>query len=125
MYWLVIDTDRWAANLARAVDDAYQRKFEVAISRPCFEIWLLVHYLTADMVKLSESKLCSKSAINQEIHLFNVSGCNDDDYFGKTIIAIENAQALDIDPRQRVLPCIGTRVYKLARLLLEYARTTL
>ena len=55
VYWLVIDTDRWGANLAKTVDDAYQRNFDVAISNPCFEIWLLLHYLDADSVKDNET----------------------------------------------------------------------
>lgn len=121
VYWLVIDTDRWGANLAKTVDDAYQRNFDVAISNPCFEIWLLLHYQDADSVKENESVLCSKSAINQAIHANCVSGSNEIDYFAKTDIAINNSRLLDVNPKHRLLPQIGTRIYNLASLLLEYA----
>lgn len=59
MYWLVIDTDNWKDNLAKAVTDAFQRNYNVAESNPCFEIWLLLHYATADFVKANESVLCT------------------------------------------------------------------
>lgn len=118
---MVIDTDRWGVNLAKTVDDAYQRKFDVAISNPCFEIWLLLHYQDADSVQESESVLCSKGAINLAIHTNNISGSNENDFFAKTDAAIENAGKLDMNPRHRLLPNIGTKIYKLASLLLEYA----
>ncbi len=121
VYWLVIDTDRWGANLAKTVDDAYQRHFDVAISNPCFEIWLLLHYLDADTVREKESVLCTKSAINQAIHTNRISGSNETDYFTKTVTAIENSLILDVNPKHRLLSHLGTRIYKLASLLLEYA----
>ncbi len=121
VYWLVIDTDRWAGNLSKTVDDAYQRNFDVAISNPCFEIWLLLHYQNADYVKENESALCSKSAINQAIHTHHVSGSNEKDYFLRTDIAIRNARLLDVNPKHRLLPHIGSRIHCLADLLLEYA----
>ncbi len=121
VYWLVLDTDSWGGNLAMTVDEASQRRFEVAISNPCFEIWQLLHYQEAESVIANESLLCSKSAINQAIHAFNVSGLNKRDYFPKTKFAIENARILDVNPNHRLLPQIGTRVYLLVKLLLDYA----
>lgn len=121
VYWLVLDTDRWGANLARTVDDAYQRNFDVAISNPCFEIWLLLHYQDADSVKNNESVLCSKNAIKRAIHANNISGSNEKDYFVKTNIAINNSQLLDVNHIHRIPSQIGTRIYKLVSLLLEYA----
>lgn len=121
VYWLVLDTDRWKANLAKAVTDAFQRNYDLAQSNPCFEIWLLLHYDDADSVKENESVLRTKVAVNQAISLHYVSGSNERDYFPFTEKAIDNAAMLDIDPKQRLLPGIGTRVYNLIRLLLDYA----
>lgn len=40
-YWIAIDVDNWsAADLRAALDSGYR----VAISNPCFEVWLLAHY---------------------------------------------------------------------------------
>lgn len=41
--WIVCDVDDHE-SLARAVDKAQANGFEVALSNPCFEIWLLLHF---------------------------------------------------------------------------------
>jgi len=73
------------------------------------------------LIKDNETALISKSAINQAIHTHKVSGSNEKDYFARTEVAILNATELDEDPKLRILPNIGTRIYKLVTMLLKYA----
>lgn len=40
--WCVFDTDEHR-HLSQAVDDARQSRVEVAVSNPCFELWLVLH----------------------------------------------------------------------------------
>ena len=40
--WCVFDTDEHE-NLAQAVEDARQSGIDVAVSNPCFELWLVLH----------------------------------------------------------------------------------
>jgi len=40
--WCVFDVDQHA-NLAQAIDDARQSEINIAISNPCFELWLVLH----------------------------------------------------------------------------------
>lgn len=40
--WCVFDTDEHE-NLAHAIDDARQSKISMAVSNPCFELWLVLH----------------------------------------------------------------------------------
>ena len=40
--WCVFDTDEHP-HLSQAVDDARQSEIEVAVSNPCFELWLVLH----------------------------------------------------------------------------------
>ena len=40
--WCVFDKDEHP-NLPRAIDDARQSGIEVAVSNPCFELWLVLH----------------------------------------------------------------------------------
>ena len=40
--WCVFDTDEHP-NLPGAIDDARQSGIEVAVSNPCFELWLVLH----------------------------------------------------------------------------------
>lgn len=119
-YWLVLDTDRWGANLTMAIKDASNRKYELAVSNPCFEIWLLLHYRDANYVTGNANNLNTKGNINTNISGFNLTGKNEIDFFPKTPDAVQNAKGLDIQPQLRQFSYIGTRVYKLVELLLEY-----
>ena len=40
--WCVFDTDEHE-NLSQAMEDARQTDIEVAVSNPCFELWLVLH----------------------------------------------------------------------------------
>ena len=40
--WCVFDTDQHP-NLAQAINEAGQSEIEVAVSNPCFELWLVLH----------------------------------------------------------------------------------
>lgn len=40
--WCVFDTDQHP-NLAHAINEARQSEIEVAVSNPCFELWLVLH----------------------------------------------------------------------------------
>ena len=40
--WCVFDTDQHA-NLPQAINEAGQSDIEVAVSNPCFELWLVLH----------------------------------------------------------------------------------
>ena len=43
-FWLSIDKDRWKSEvLALVYKEARQKGFNVALSNPCFEYWLLLH----------------------------------------------------------------------------------
>jgi len=43
--WICIDRDRWdTARLAEVIRESLQRGYQVAISNPCFELWVLLHF---------------------------------------------------------------------------------
>ncbi len=47
--WICIDTDRWVQNnhqrnLSRVLQECRQKSYRIAISNPCFEVWLLFHF---------------------------------------------------------------------------------
>jgi hypothetical protein len=47
--WIVLDTDHWIRgghrnNLIEVLNRCRQRNFRFAISNPCFELWLLLHF---------------------------------------------------------------------------------
>ena len=53
--WLVLDVDRHH-NLDRTIAQTRERGWLVAVSNPCFEVWLQLHF-TAD-VQGNDSKAC-------------------------------------------------------------------
>jgi hypothetical protein len=60
-FWLVCDCDHWIKsghikNLAGVMRECRQKGIQVALSNPCFELWLLLHF--ADFPK--EDKLTCK-----------------------------------------------------------------
>ena len=120
IYCMVIDTDRWGKNLKVAVDDARQRGYLVALSNPCFEIWLLMHFQDADTILKNVNLLKPKADINTQIHSYHINGKNYKDYFRRIDSAVETAEKLDPKPQQRLLQQIGSRVYLLVNILMEY-----
>ncbi|WP_459646607.1 RloB family protein [Kitasatospora sp. Ki12] len=42
--WCVLDVDEFP-NLGQTMSEARQKNIEVALSNPCFEVWLLLHFV--------------------------------------------------------------------------------
>ena len=43
--WVMIDVDRWnKSTLQEIAKEARQKGYRLAISNPCFELWLLLHF---------------------------------------------------------------------------------
>lgn len=117
-FWLCIDRDRWDhAKLAHVISQCHARKFRVAMSNPCFELWLLLHFqpvseqlatcedVRARLVALhgGYSKQCCKSI-----------GITEDMVY----TAIDRAKQLD-NGTNPLLTTTATHVYKILELLIE------
>lgn len=131
--WLVIDTDHWSApshlrNLDQVIQQARQKGFHAAVSNPCFELWLLLHF-TDDVSGIDVAiepraagrrcvdllrRLCgSYDKSNLQIELYDRE---------RVIAAIDRARALDTAPADRWPQAAGTRVYRLAHELLQQSQ---
>ena len=43
--WVMIDVDRWeTAHLSEVSSESLKKKFLMAVSNPCFELWLYLHH---------------------------------------------------------------------------------
>ena len=43
--WLMFDIDRWGEkNISEICRQARQKQYQLAISNPCFEVWLYLHF---------------------------------------------------------------------------------
>jgi hypothetical protein len=128
--WLVIDTDHWSApnhlsNLDQVIQQARQKGFHTAVSNPCFEIWLLLHF-TGDVSSIDVSKEPRGAGRRCIEILRKVCGSYDksnlqvERYTRESVVAaIDRARALDIAPGDRWPQAVGTHVYRLAHELLQ------
>lgn len=111
--WLVFDVDTWKEEmLASVAREALQRGYHLAVSNPCFEIWLVLHE-TDDLAFLSGYGPPKRSEATKR-HLRELRAQ------GSRIITSEHiwqarlrACELDSDARERWPMSTGTHVYRL------------
>lgn len=117
--WIVFDVDKQSGSTRRtqviqATEDACRRGWNVAVSNPCFELWLLLH-VSDDLVGVTEED--GKSV---ERLLRSVLGgydkrrvpdrCLDKDALSR---AMTRARDGDVDQASPIPAFPGTRVYRL------------
>lgn len=127
--WLVVDKDQWKDKMLSrvATECALEVSMHMALSNPCFELWLLLHLEDAASLTPEEHMLWmenrrkSKNAdpylkvrLRQKMGTYHESS-----YDAMTLIAhiedaIKRARALDKTPTDRWPQTLGTRVYLLA-----------
>jgi len=122
LFWVCIDTDHWVqanhiANLREVLQQCRQKGYDVAISNPCFELWLLLHFeecpnsaalACSDVVVLLrraaggyQKSKCARLAINpSQVHQ-----------------AVTRAKSIDLDPDDILPKFPATRIYRLIEIL--------
>jgi len=115
--WFVIDTDRWAEkqirNLANYCNE--HANWNIAISNPCFEVWLYFH--KSSKIEDSPSKTCEQ--LKHEISTFEKGGYHPYKFIPYLHDAIDNAENADKNPVHFFPEYKTTKVYLLAKALLE------
>jgi len=125
--WIVIDYDRWGQKkLSQESAKAFQKNYSMAVSRPCFEFWLLLHFIDADgltekEVADLEGKGCkaAKVILNTFLEDKPAGTRNVEMYMTKIHHAIEEARKLDTNPEHRWPNSVGSRVYRLMESILS------
>ena len=132
--WLVVDKDRWTeAMLSRVATECSQEvAMHMALSNPCFELWLLLHIedstsLTPEEQKRwMENRRKSKNAdpylkvrLRQKLGSYHESSYDALALIAHVEDAIERARALDKNPTDRWPQTLGTRVYLLAESVMD------
>lgn len=136
-FWLVIDRDDWERihkiDLDQVVRDCYKEKnFYMALSNPCFEIWLILHlaklsdFSDEEKQKIFENKSVSDKKNYVDVVLANLIGDgrgytkrpNPSVFLPKVFNAIENAECIS-DKDAPYPKYLGTDVFKLVRKLLR------
>jgi len=134
--WMVIDRDKqsWTNQMISNIAAlCYQKKYNLAISNPCFELWLLLHiknineYSKIELAELFENKKNNTYRNKLETELLNILGSYNkakldlSKFLPFVHSAIHQAKELDIYPSERWTNDIGTRVYRLVEKLIDYS----
>lgn len=127
--WLVVDKDSWTDGMLSRVAAvcAKDAAMSMALSNPCFELWLLLHLedatsLTPEEYKMwLENRRKSKNAdpylkvrLRQKLGSYHESSYDAPALVVNVETAIERARRLDKGPDDRWPQTLGTRVYLLA-----------
>ena len=119
--WLVVDKDRWTeAMISRVATECLQEvAMHMALSNPCFEIWLLLH------VKDQKSSISSDAVINELKRSVHVWKSYSKSTFTETQKAFLNLNTEVAIARAKELPEFenpSTGVYKLIEMLKKDVR---
>ncbi len=111
---LAIDKDRWPdAQLSDVAAKAQQMSVILAVSRPCFELWLFLHHSD---VSREMDNFCSEQMIDTlavRLGGYSKDSLRKDIFEPHIQQAVERARALDVDPHARWPNSLGTRVYRI------------
>ena len=127
--WLVVDKDRWTEAMLSCVatECSQEVAMHMALSNPCFELWLLLHIEDSALLTPEEQKQWIenrrkskngdpylKVQLRQKMGSYHESSYDALALIAHVEDAIERARALDKNPNDRWPQTLGTRVYLLA-----------
>lgn len=127
-FWIIIDSDHHfqpnhCSGTIRSLDTARQNGFGIAVSNPCFEVWLLLHNAPLTLADAFSSPSAVEARLREQLGgynktklpttLFQISRLPD---------AIRHARLLETDPddpRSYQPQNPGTRVYRILESILK------
>jgi hypothetical protein len=116
--WIVIDVDRWPkATLSEVSKNARQKNINLAVSNPCFELWLALHFVDNLPDPISPSSL--NSHLRTALGSYSKTKYDAAQFVDTIDTAIERAEELDIAAKDRWPQSTGTHCYKLAKVILK------
>lgn len=131
--WIVIDRDDWKEKMLADIAQLRQQNSNLrfCMSNPCFELWLILHlediedYSEEDKKNLFENPRLSTHGTWTKYHLRKLMGHYQESDYDPSILlphveeAICRAEKLDINPKDRWPQTTGTRVYLLAKSIMD------
>ena len=124
--WLVCDVDRWGSKKLSEVNQlCKQKSYLFAVSNPCFESWLMLHY--ANMDDYSDEKIekltsgC-KVVINELNNIkkggYNKTKLNINEFLRHINNAVVQARNID-DPKSDWPNSFGSKIYMLMESIIK------
>ena len=127
-FWVVTDVDHWAdanhvKNLVEVLQQSKQREISIALSNPCFDFWLLLHF--AEFPN-DDFENCDEVAtlIRRTVGSYNKTRVFD---LPINIDAVKRAidSAKANDPEGKILESTGTHVYRILDALVQSGVVTI
>ena len=117
--WVLLDTDHWItgnhqSGLIQAIEEARSRGYFIAMSRPCFDVWLLLHHdnVPAGVEYASGAEVAAR--IREMVGEFNKTNLKQEHYTPLQVqLALDRARALDAGEVGLWPEKTATRVYLL------------
>jgi predicted PolB exonuclease-like 3'-5' exonuclease len=116
--WLMFDVDRWGTkNISAICRQAKQKKYRLAISNPCFEVWLYLHF---DALH-PDDKNCQdfEARLRKKLGSYNKSNLDTDSFKDFIEEAVQRAKNLHPRHQQNWPPTPGSHVYRVVETLLK------
>lgn len=121
--WLVMDRDSqsWKPPLMAEIARECKKGYFLAVSNPCFEIWLLLHFEDVPAQGNARKQELARNAnglLKSQVAHHCSPGCPYvNNFIPHVEKALTRAETLDTSPRARWPAQLGTRVYRLVRQL--------
>ncbi len=130
MFWVVVDADGpHARKLAEAARLVRQKKLKLAVSNPCFEFWLLMHYVSIAEISDSEIELINQDGkkgcsakIRSVFGSYNHANLDFEYLWRNVHRAIDRSSSIDQDKNEQWPKELGTTVYKVLQSVLEASK---
>jgi hypothetical protein len=109
--WLMVDVDRWGnKHFATVAAQAGHNKFQLAVSNPCFEVWLYLHHDDLDHQSIKSNEM--KQKLRDLLGGYNSSRLDLGKFAERIDDAVDRARALDTKRDERWPSRTGTHVYR-------------
>lgn len=89
--WCVVDVDEF--DVAAAAQEAVGRRIELAVSDPCFELWLLLHF--EDCTAHLDGYPAAVQRLRRHVSAYDKSRLSFRDFAGGVPAAVKRAKGLD------------------------------
>lgn len=118
--WMLLDTDHCIkaghiSSFKAAIRSAEKNGIKIALSRSCFEVWLLLHHLDPLKVSLLGNAADVEKALQTTLGTYNKTSLNLENFsLNRVVLACNRAIQLDAAYQNKLIPgATGSRVYKL------------
>lgn len=129
--WMLLDTDHYVKGphikeFSRIIKEAEQKGISVALSKPCFELWLLLHHVDQSTVMELENANSVEKCLREQLGEYNKIRLKREHFpIEKVAKAYQKAKELDKSVKGGVIPQTNTtRVYLLLDAIVSKLNTS-